>query len=109
MGLVAEVVHLKRLLAFLSITALLVVMLFVMAPSAYTAAKQCSSGDPGCKTESTTETTHPAGESGGFNVETTETQRGNVDAKGTEDTETSSSSCTGPSGNELRADHPQCS
>jgi hypothetical protein len=70
--------------------------------AAFAAPKACEPGDPGCKTEETE--LKEAGASPGFNEE--ETQRGNVNAKGTESTETSV--CTGPSGKVLSPDHPQC-
>jgi hypothetical protein len=70
--------------------------------SAAGAPKSCSAGAPGCDTEATT--THQAGNSGGF--VSSETQRGQTTARGTESTETTT--CTGPSGKELRSDHPQC-
>ena len=87
------------------IATLIVAALFamtVMAPAALAAPKACEPGDPGCKTEETE--LKEAGASPGFNEE--ETQRGNVNAKGTESTETTV--CTGPSGKVLSPDHPQC-
>src|SRR5215210_3153271 len=78
--------------------------------TAYGAPNPCTAGEPGCKTETTGPAqTKPAGASPGFNETGTETQRGNVDAKGTESTETTTSVCTGPSGKPLAPDHPQCS
>ena len=77
--------------------------------AAFAAPKECEPGDPGCKTETTTETTkETGGKSGGFQETTTETQRGNVDAKGTESTEDTTTVCVGPSGKPLSPDHPQC-
>ena len=100
----------KRIFVMLALAALTVAALSVSGLSAFAAPKACSAGDPGCKTERSTETTHETGgQSGGFNVTNTETQRGNVDAQGTQSTEQTSSTCTGPSGNTLRAGHPQCS
>jgi hypothetical protein len=73
------------------------------------APKACSPGAPGCDTEQSTQTTHQTGgQSGGFNSTTTETQRGQTTAPGTEPG-TTTTTCTGPSGKTLRADHPQCS
>jgi hypothetical protein len=70
------------------------------------AAKDCDPISPGCKTDTTTE---PTGNSAAnFEETTTETQRGNTNAKGTEDTEITDTTCTGPSGKELSPDHPQC-
>ena len=93
----------KRILMMLALAAFLVAALSVSALSAFAAPKACEPGDPGCKSE--TQQTKPAGASPGFNE--TETQRGNVNAKGTESTETQV--CTGPSGKPLSPDHPQCS
>jgi hypothetical protein len=96
----------KRMTMFVA-TALLVL---AMAVPAFAAPKACEPGDPGCKTEETKTTTkETGGKSGGFQETTTETQRGNVDAKGTQSTETSTTTCVGPSGKELSPDHPQCS
>ena len=98
----------KRIVMMLSLAALLVAALTITAAGAFAAAKECSAGDPGCKTE-TGPKQHSGNSSADFNTQTTETQRGNVDAKGTTNTETITTTCTGPSGKELRADHPQCS
>jgi hypothetical protein len=88
----------KRMIMLVA-TALLALTMVVPA---FAAPKECTPGDPGCKTETTTK--KEAGASPGFTE--TETQRGNVDAKGTESTETSA--CFGPSGKELSPTHPQC-
>jgi hypothetical protein len=96
----------KRILAAVLACAFAVV---VMASLASGAPKECSAGDPGCKNATTTTETKDAGASDGFDVTVTETQRGNPNARGTESTEEPISSvCTGPSGNELSPDHPQC-
>ena len=47
----------------------------------------------GCKADSTTQ--HSGNSSADFNT-TTEMQRGDTNAKGTEDTETTTTTCTGP-------------
>jgi hypothetical protein len=95
----------KRILAAVLASAFAV----VVASPASGAPKECSPGDPGCKTATTTEETKDAGASPGFDVTETETQRGNTNAKGTDSTEeTTDPVCTGPSGNVLSPDHPQC-
>jgi hypothetical protein len=95
-------------LLLLSAATALVLMLAIAGPG-FSAPKECSAGDPGCKTVSTTEETHDAGASPGFDVTETETQRGNTNAKGTDSTEeTTPPVCTGPSGNVLDPSHPQC-
>jgi uncharacterized membrane protein len=94
----------KRILAAVLASAFAVV---VVASLASAAPKECSAGDPGCKTVSTTTETKDAGASPGFNDTTTETQRGNTTAPGTEPG-TTTSVCTGPSGKELSPDHPPC-
>ncbi len=88
--------------------ALLGAVVALTVGSALAAPKPCEPGTPGCKTEVTQEQTKETGAAPGFNTQTQETQRGNVDAKGTESTETSTTTCTGPSGKTLDPSHPQC-
>jgi len=73
------------------------------AAAAFAAPRSCADNSNSCKTDTTTQ--HSGNSSADFNT-TTETQRGNTDAKGTE---TTSSTCTGPSGKTLDPSHPQCS
>jgi len=67
----------KRILTMLALTALLVVALSMSALSAFAEPPPCEPGAPGCKT----------GDSPKNNPKFTETQRGNLDAPGTENTE----------------------
>ena len=87
------------------VTAALLAMIMTLggAAAAFAAPKSCADNSNGCKTDTTTQ--HSGNSSADFNT-TTETQRGNTDAKGTE---TTSSTCTGPSGKTLDPSHPQCS
>jgi hypothetical protein len=94
----------KHIIMMLTLAVLLVAALTVTAAGAFADAKLCEQpADPGCKEERTPK--KEAGASLGFIEE--EEQRGNVNAKGTENTETTV--CYGPSGKELCPDHPQCS
>jgi hypothetical protein len=99
----------KRILLMLTVAAFMVAVLTVTAAMAFAAPggdpgpKPCEPGAPGCDTDK--KQTKEAGASPGFNVTTT--QRGQTTARGTQETETST--CTGPSGNELRPTHPHCS
>ena len=98
----------KRI-GLLMVAALMAAMMMVAtAAPAFAAAKSCDPANPGCKTE-TGPKQHSGNSSADFNTQTTETQRGSTKAKGTENTEILDTTCTGPSGKELRADHPQCS
>ena len=65
----------KRILMMLALTALLVVALSMSALSAFASPPPCQIGDPGCKTVE-------------VKGNKTETQRGNNDAPGTENTAT---------------------
>jgi hypothetical protein len=93
----------KRISLLIAALMLALTMSFGGAGAAFAAPKACEVGDPGCKTAGPTEV-KDAGASDGFDA--TETQRGNLNAKGTEPGTTT---CTGPSGKELSPDHPQCS
>ena len=86
------------------VTAALLAMMMTLggAAAAFAAPRSCADNSNGCKTDTTSQ--HSGNSSADFN--TTETQRGNTDAKGTE---TTSSTCTGPSGKALDPSHPQCS
>jgi hypothetical protein len=100
----------KRIVMMFALAAFLVAALSVSALSAF-AAKACNTGDSsdnGCKTD-VGPRQHSGNSSADFNTQTTETQRGNTNAQGTQDTEIKKTTCTGPSGNELRPSHPQCS
>jgi hypothetical protein len=100
----------KRI-SLLMVAALMAAMMMVATAAPAFAAKACNTGDSsdnGCKTE-TGPKQHSGNSSADFNTQTTETQRGNTNAQGTQDTEIKDTTCTGPSGKELRADHPQCS
>ena len=90
------------------VTAALLAMMMTLggAAAAFAAPRSCADNSNGCKTDTTSQ--HSGNFSADFNT-TTETQRGNTDAKGTESTETTSSTCTGPSGKTLDPSHPQCS
>ena len=106
-------IQMKRSISGALLIGLLATIVALSAQPAHADAPACEPGTPGfngCKSDTTTETTKETGDgSGGFNVTQTETQRGNPNAGGTENTEQSSDPvCTGPSGNELRPDHPQC-
>jgi hypothetical protein len=97
----------KRILLLVAALMLTLTMAFG-GLTALGAPKECEPGAPGCKTETTTETTkETGGKSGGFQETTTETQRGNVNAPGTEPGDTTTQ-CVGPSGKPLEPDHPQC-
>jgi hypothetical protein len=98
----------KRIMMMVALAAFLVAALSVSALSAFAAPKACEPGDPGCKTE-TTGPRHSGNSSADFSTTTTETQRGNTNAKGTESTETETTVCRGPSGKVLDPGHPQCS
>ena len=101
----------KRMMMMVALAAFLVAALSVSALSAFAAAPQCGTGassDNGCKTDVGPKQ-HSGNSSADFNTQTTETQRGNTNAQGTQDTEIKQTTCTGPSGNELRPTHPQCS
>jgi len=68
----------KRILMMLALTALLVVALSMSALSAFAAPPPCEPGAPGCKTEDDPNKNNPK-----FTI----SQRGNLDAPGTESTE----------------------
>ena len=96
----------RRRITMLVMAAMLAMMTF--GGSAVLAAPQsCTDNTNGCKTDTTRQ--HSGNSSADFNTTTTETQRGNTNAKGTESTETTTSVCTGPSGKTLDPSHPQCS
>jgi hypothetical protein len=96
----------KRISLLIAALMLALTMSFGGATAVFAAPKACDEGDPGCKTETTRE--HSGNSAADFNNETEETQRGNVNAPGTEPGE-ETTTCTGPSGKELSPDHPQCS
>jgi hypothetical protein len=97
-----------RLATILTFCATVLAALALTAGNALSAPKACDPGDPGCKTDTTEEEQKDTGNAQGFDTETTETQRGNTSAPGTEPGE-ETSTCTGPSGKELDPSHPQCS
>jgi hypothetical protein len=82
-------------------------LVLALAVPALAAPKSCTDNPNGCKTDTTTQ--HSGNSSANFNNTTTETQRGNTDAQGTQDTEITTTTCTGPSGKTLAPSHPQCS
>lgn len=91
------------------VTAALLAMTMTLggAAAAFAAPKSCEDNPNGCKTDTTRQ--HSGNSSADFNTTTTETQRGNTNAKGTQDTEVKTTTCTGPSGKTLDPSHPQCS
>jgi hypothetical protein len=101
----------KRISLLVTAALMAAMMMVATAAPAFAAARQCSAGDPGCKTRTTTQTVQvddPTKNNPKFFstdlVTTTETQRGNFNqgTTGTNKKDTSSQqiSCQNPSGGE---------
>jgi hypothetical protein len=71
----------KRIITMLTLAALLVAALTITSAGAFAAPPPCEPGDPGCKTVE------------GKNPKFTQSQRGNLNAPGTESTETCTKPC----------------